>query len=237
MRAQMHELRRLAYLSALGIDSYVSRSQLPGAAPTRRLAVIPARRENAVPVQHAGQARPDSAVAVVSDRLPADSHTPVSAPEPSGSAPMEGQKTIRFSLAAVVAGGLLWLEELGDLPLAREQVHLIAAMARALSLSAGAAADTVHDVSQFDWPIHHNAQLDQGEGASRAAVAGFIGRKLEQHACRGMVLLGESSPARVDLGMLPEAACVRIPGTLAMLSDPRHKKRAWTALLQLPRPT
>ena len=229
MRAQMHELRRLAYLSALGIDSYVSRSQLPGAAATRRLAVIPARRENAVPVQHA--------VAVVRDRLPADAHTPVSAPEPSGSAPLEGQKTIRFSLAAVIAGGLLWLEELGDLPLAREQVHLIAAMARALSLSAAHAAETAHEVNQFDWPIHHNAQLDQGEGAARAAVAGFIGRKLEQHACRGMVLLGEGSPDRVDLGMLPEAACVRIPGTLAMLSDPRHKKRAWTALLQLPRPT
>ena len=38
----MNELRRMAYLDALGIDSYVSRSQLPGAALTRRLAIASA---------------------------------------------------------------------------------------------------------------------------------------------------------------------------------------------------
>ena len=38
----MNELRRTAYLDALGIDSYVSRKQLPGAALTRRLALAPA---------------------------------------------------------------------------------------------------------------------------------------------------------------------------------------------------
>ena len=33
----MNELRRMAYLNALGVDCYVSRTQLPGAAVTRRL--------------------------------------------------------------------------------------------------------------------------------------------------------------------------------------------------------
>ena len=38
----MNELRRMAYLDALGVDSYVSRVQLPGAAATRRLAIVTA---------------------------------------------------------------------------------------------------------------------------------------------------------------------------------------------------
>ena len=37
----MHEMTRMAYLEVLGIDSYVSRRQLPGAAVTRRMAVLP----------------------------------------------------------------------------------------------------------------------------------------------------------------------------------------------------
>ncbi len=233
----MNELRRLAYLSALGIDSYVSRNQLPGAAATRRLAVVAKRPEKEAIVQQAAPARPDSAAARVRDRRPPASRPPVSAPKPVGSVPAEGRESVRFSLGAVVAGGWLWLEELGELPLAREQVHLIVAMARALSLSAGNTAEISCEVSQFDWPIHNNAQLDQGEGAARAAVAGFVGRKLEQSACRGMVLLGEGCPGRVDLGMFPELACARVPGTLAMISDPRQKKQAWAALLQLPRLT
>ena len=88
-------------------------------------------------------------------------------------------------------------------------------------------------VSQFDWPMHNNSQLDRGEEASRAAVAGFVGRKLEQYSCRGVVLMGEGCPLRVDLGMLPQLHCVRTPGTLAMLSDPKLKQLAWTALRQL----
>ena len=45
-------------------------------------------------------------------------------------------------------------------------------------------------VLQFDWPMHSNQQLDQGEESARAAVAGFIGRKLEEPGCRGLVLMG-----------------------------------------------
>ena len=47
----MHELSRLAYLDAMGIDHYLSRSQLPGAAPTQRLAVVagPAQAQDVPP--------------------------------------------------------------------------------------------------------------------------------------------------------------------------------------------
>ena len=39
----MNEIRRMAYLDAMGIDAYVSRAHLPGAAVTQRLVIIPNR--------------------------------------------------------------------------------------------------------------------------------------------------------------------------------------------------
>ena len=59
----MNELRRMAYLDALGIDSYVSRTQLPGAAVTRRLAILvtPAK----APVEKHSVGVPDTAKTTV----------------------------------------------------------------------------------------------------------------------------------------------------------------------------
>ena len=95
------------------------------------------------------------------------------------------------------------------MPLASDQVQLVQAMARALagvskpslqSSSEAARPDAAQpDVQQFRWPIHTNQQLDLGEEAARAALAGFIGRRLEQQQCRGLVLLGEACRTRVPL--------------------------------------
>ena len=49
----MDELTRSRYLQALGTDTYISRGQLPGAAVTRRLAIVqqsPRTLAQAVPV-------------------------------------------------------------------------------------------------------------------------------------------------------------------------------------------
>ncbi|MEZ5504388.1 MAG: hypothetical protein R3E50_17635, partial [Halioglobus sp.] len=51
----MNEFRRRAYLQAMGVDSYVSRAQLPGAAPTPRRAVARAQPRT-VPPHSAGAA-------------------------------------------------------------------------------------------------------------------------------------------------------------------------------------
>ena len=48
MDSGSQEMRRLAYLEALGVDTYVSRGQLPGAAPTLRLAIVPPAAARAV---------------------------------------------------------------------------------------------------------------------------------------------------------------------------------------------
>ena len=218
----MHELTRMAYLDALGVDSYVSRQQLPGAAPTRRLALLQVTPQPAPVADQSAVAQP---------QMPRLDEAPRPVPAPPPAAPQMRNNTMpsgavgRFSLAAITAGGYIWVEELVQVALAREQVQLVHAMARAVSRDAAAP-----NVQQFDWPLHNNHQLDQGEDAARAAVAGFLQRQIDQQSCRGLVLLGDGSPRRVALDMLGDITVVKTLDTLSLLADPQLKKQAWRDL-------
>jgi len=236
----MNELKRMTYLEALGIDSYVSRRQLPGAALTRRLAMVPSR-----PVAPAGKTEVKGAPPIPtleevsspagSRRARIDSAEPSS---PAQQAASHQESSVpRFSLTAIVAGNWLWLEELGDMPLTTEQVRLVQSMARAMSLSLGqgesvAAAGGRPEVTQFDWPIHTNHQLDLGEEAARAGVAGFVGRKLEQYGCGGLVLLGQSCARHVPVQEM-KIPVVSTASSAEILAGPALKPQVWQDLRPL----
>jgi len=239
----VNELRRMAYLEAMGIDSYVSRAQLPGAAASRRLAIVRSRP------QGVAQAQVDTAAAsgllaqaqealrpasVVPPRI--DTPGPAQAPPPQPAAePRVAAATVpRFTLAAIASGGYLWLEQLGGHPLATEQVQLVKAMAGALGrLSAQgpvSVGSSRPEVALFNWPIHNNRQLDQSEEAARACVAGFIARKLDQLQSGGLVLLGQHCASRVPVEQLADMRIVTTVSTAEMLADPMLKKQAWLDL-------
>jgi hypothetical protein len=138
----------------------------------------------------------------------------------------------QFSLVAITAGGWLWLEEMGGMPLATEQVQLVQAMAQAIGVAGNTRQEkTRPEVAHFEWPIHTNRQVDLGEEAARASVAGFIGRKLEQQQCRGLVLMGEACKARVQLEQLDCALVATTVSSAEMLDNPLLKKQAWRDLL------
>jgi hypothetical protein len=253
----MDELRRMAYLEALGVDCYVSRGQLPGAAPTRRLAVISGSAGAAGAASMiSGSLLAGSVPRVPSSTVPAsindlqssldtiasgDKSANPPTPGPTPTPMREGQPVEvslpRFSLAAIVVGNWLWLEELGGMPLATEQVRLMQSMARALCLAQGQEAAVVTtatrpDVAQFDWPIHTNRQLDLGEEAARAGVAGFLGRRLEQCGCQGLVVLGE--PGRLwVLEKELNLPVVNTSSTVEMLATPALKQAVWQDLQPL----
>jgi len=244
----MNELRRTAYLEALGIDSYVSRKQLPGAALTQRLAIVPAaatvtagnvsveRLESNPVVRDRAALTPASASLSHGVALPGVATQARAMP---GTA-IPGAAAPRFSLVAMVAGDWLWLEELADLPLTTEQVRLVQAMAQALLIcrSDVARPDAVQRapakplVAQFDWPIHTNQQLDHGLQAARAGVAGFVGRKLEQYGCLGLVLLGQACTERVPVQEL-NIPTVCTASSAQILAQPALKRTVWRDLLPL----
>ena len=218
----MNEIRRMAYLDAMGIDAYVSRAHLPGAAVTRRLIIVPAAaRVEQVQSQEVAQV-PRIDIAARKPRP-----LPVTAPTP-----LQQDEVSHFSLIAIVTGGWLWLEEMSGMPLAREQVQLVQAMAQTLTrVDMPSTARVAPEIAQFDWPIHTNQQLDLGEEAARASVAGFVGRKLEQQRCQGLVLLGQMCASRVPLEQLDCARTVITVSSAQMLQNPQLKRQAWRDLL------
>jgi hypothetical protein len=88
------------------------------------------------------------------------------------------------------------------------------------------------EVAQFDWPIHTNHQLDQGEEAAQAGVAGFIGRKLEQFGCCGLVFLGQRCAARMPVGEL-SMRTVSTASSAEILARPTLKPQVWRDLMPL----
>jgi hypothetical protein len=168
-----------------------------------------------------------------------DSGKPAPAPAAAATRPAPGEPAPRFSLAAISCGGWLWLEELYS-PLSPQQSQLVQAMAEALVMvygnhtaASGGRVPVRAAASRFDWPMHSNQQLDQGEQAARAALVAFIQRKLELADCEGLVLLGRACEERVALGKLACARVVRTASTADMLRDPLLKRQVWRDLRSL----
>jgi hypothetical protein len=226
----MHELKRRAYLDAMGIATYVSRGQLPGAATTTKLSI--ARRP--VLQRDSGifpQQSPPGVDAAAAARMPS-----VDFPDRQGASRPEvvvqkvpetdNAPTVEFGVTAFVTGQWLWLE---DLPrneaLMRDQVLLVQSMARTMGWGAGKP-----DISTFNWPIHSSTQLEQGEAAARAALGGFISRKLDMLRCRGLVMLGDNARHWVPSEQFEASICIATVSTADMLRDSLLKKQAWRDL-------
>ena len=139
----------------------------------------------------------------------------------------------RFSLATIVAGKWLWVEDLAGMPLAREQVQLVQAMAGALQNIAGGAtvatSGSKPDIAQFDWPMHSNEQLDLGTEAAGAALSSFLRRRLELGDL-GLVFLGEAAAQRVPSGQLSCDQVVLRHSSTELLVQPELKKQTWSDL-------
>lgn len=226
----MHELKRRAYLDAMGIATYVSRGQLPGAATTKKLAI--ARRSvskvDSGHVPQLGRSPVDEPAASHMPNIDFAERLGTRRPEPIAQKIQDTASVaaVEFGVTAFVTGRWLWLEEFPrNEALMRDQVLLVQSMARAM----GWGADKP-DVSTFNWPIHNSNQLEQGEGAARAALGGFIGRKLDMLKCRGLVLLGNNTRQWVSSEQFESIVFIATVSTVDILRDPSLKKQAWRDL-------
>ena len=247
------ELRRLRYLAALGVTPLVSRAPLPGAAPSRKLALRErssfcgelsgepcaaprgALREAPRPeLQRESQEKPQQPQQPRESRqspAPWDTAPPVALatarPAPGEQGQTADPRATRFRLAVIVCARRLWLEDLGDEALATEQLQLVVAIARALEHGAGEAAEPA--VTQFDWPLHDNRQLDLGADEAAAALSSFLGRRLHERACVELMCLGQAAVERV--APLALSCPVRhLPATKALLRAPLRKRELWREL-------
>jgi hypothetical protein len=230
------DLDRLACLQAMGLTLYSSRRDLPGAAPSRRVltpaafTAAPSPEEAPAATSEAIRGTPtarDDAPGSLARSLDAPKSRPAPRAEVLVPAAAVSADAVRFRLAAVVAGGALWLEELGDAPLAREQVALVHAMARACGWAVAEPR-----VQEFAWPMHRNPQLDQGAAAAAAALQAFLARLVGEAGLGRILLLGSSARELAARLALPVPAAL-LPSTRSMLAGAAAKREAWLVLREL----
>ncbi len=203
----MHELTRLAYLEAMGIDSYVCRTQLPAAATSRKLRVV---RRSALPVAPAVEPPQQQA-----QSAPARTETPAA-----------GTDIPVFSVVAVDLGGCYWLDEIPPgRSLGPDYTQLLQAICLALGWNANRPV-----LEQFNWPLSRGGLLDQGIDSARAGFAGFLAGRLERIQPQRVVLLGEPDSSWFDHRLLSQHQVTRTVSAWKMLRQPELKRRAWLDL-------
>ena len=217
------EMARRQALSAMGINVYSSRFDFPGAAKAQRFAVpVPEVNEPAV-VSRSVEPR----IETPSTPVPQMPQTTTSGPTsrvPVSQSRASGSESVSFSILLASAGPFLWLEELGDGLIRQDQLGLINAMARAISTPT-----TKLMRQQFDWPVAGNSALSGDAESAKQALHGLIQRMAREVDAKRVILVG-------DCHYLPDRIVqsgVRIPSTLAMLSEPALKRVAWEALKPL----
>jgi len=239
----MHELTRLAYLDAMGIDSYVSRTQLPAAAPTRKLRVVrrsaqaveppaaaiapslePQQHAQPMPAGNSGAAALRASLGDVS-KAPAPTMATVQAETPAPAGAARAAIPV-FSVAAVQVGGCYWLDEIPPgRSLGQDYTQLLQAICFALGWSTGAAV-----LEQFNWPMSRGGQLDQGVDSARGGFAGFLTGRLERIAPQRVILLGELDSTWFDPQLLSGYQVTSTVSAWKMLRQPELKHRAWLDL-------
>ena len=221
------EMARRQALSAMGITVYSSRFDLPGAAKAQRFAVPAPELNEPVVVSRSVEPRIETHSTPVLQMPQATSGGPAADVPVSQSRAAEsssGSESVSFSMLLASAGPFLWLEELGDGLIRQDQLALINAMARAISMPT-----TTLMQQQFDWPVAGNSALSGDAESAKQALHGLIQRMAREVDAKRVILMG-------DCHYLPDRIVqsgVRIPSTLAMLSEPSLKRVAWEALKPL----
>ena len=253
------ETRRRAYLDAMQVASWLPRTELPFAAPSRPELLQPLIEPEPEPAQ------PITAAATVAEgpaeQAPAPTAPPVrpekpqlrvvmpepKKPEPVAApeVPAEQQKPVepppRFALQLLRAGNVLLLVELptGESFQSRDPAYiLLKDLLRAARLPDK--PQQVGDGEPIRWPLLQGGNLDQGADAARDYVQGVMAAELEEMGCDCIWLIG--LPALRHAGEVDEDACYRevaieglghalaMPGLEHLMEQPAAKAELWKAL-------
>jgi len=228
------EDRRRAFLDAMQITTWLPRTELPFAAPSRPellqfvepepepAPAIELERPTPKPTPSAPQ--PVTATPAVTASPAADAVRAamprIAVPEPKkpvakiseAQAAADEQKAVvpppRFALQLLRAGNVLLLVELptGESFQSRDPAYiLLKDLLRAARLPDK--PQQVGDGEPIRWPLLHRGSLDQGAEAARDYVQGVVAAELEGMGCACLWLIG--SPALRFAGEVEADACYR----------------------------
>jgi len=229
------ECLRRANLRKLGISPLISRFDGVGSKSAQRLlapasAAVPKR--NATPTADTPERSRDQVRALLREGTDSEMDTSSvataansadSSEQSMGAVDGASAVATPVSLVMVTSADILWIEVLEDQLLRKEQLQLIAAMARAIR---GTSVRCAHQ--QFDWPPAHESALSSAKGGISDMLKGFVQRLIRDRATQQMVLMGPCD-CLPDTGL----PLLEIPSSLSMLRDGSLKQQAWDVLKPL----
>lgn len=252
------ELRRRAYLTAMQVVSWLPRTELPFAAPSRAELLQPLPAEEVAVAQPVPAAAP--AARVTEPAAPATSQPrvqikPVRA-EPTGAPVSEAQEAAepapvklpvpRFALQLYRAGNCLLLVELptGEPFQSRDPAYLLL---KDLLRAAG-----LPDAPQLlgepvRWPLLARGNLDQGPQAAREFVQGYVMARVEEQdqAPASIWLIGlpalrfageaEADSYEHELSIDGIGSAWALPGLELLMDEPERKAPLWRAMCRVRR--
>ncbi|WP_236215259.1 energy transducer TonB [Metapseudomonas otitidis] len=259
------ELRRRAYLDAMQVATWLPRTALPFAAPSRpELLVLPEPLPTPEPVR---PARPEpAAAAAVAERteapaaprpkieVPRPGSTPrVAVPEPAAEPEADAPQPVkaapvappRFALQLLRAGACLLLVELptGEGFQSRDPAYLLL---KDLLRAAGLPDAPQLIGEPIRWPLLARGNMDQGPDAARDFLQGFLAARLEEGpacACLWLVGLpavrfaGEADAEAFGRELQIEGLCAAwaVPGLELLMDEPHRKADLWRAMRRVMR--
>lgn len=248
------ESRRRAYLTAMQVVTWLPRTELPFAAPSRPElleALEPAHAEPAVttPVAKTVAEPPTPPVERPKIEVPrpsAAARAPVKPAEEAQETPVPVRVAPvpppRFSLQLLRAGRCLLLVELptGEPFQSRDPAYLLLKdMLRAAGLP-----DSPQIVGEpVRWPLLSRGTMDQGPEAARDFVQGFVSARLEDAPCVCLWLIGlpavkfageaDTEAFNRELQIEGLGSAWALPGLELLMETPQRKAEVWQAMRRL----
>ncbi|WP_372809575.1 hypothetical protein [Litorivivens sp.] len=244
MFQQLPEGKRLAYLDAMGVESFFPRIALPGAPPPVLCETLPepvttdagppAAGVEPVSVRPATSAAPEiNREALLKDLLPREKSAPTAAVTKPATAEAKPQERLQFTLRFYQVAGLAMIVDSSpaatpEPAIVRFTANLLLAISRLDGEWEGSIKDSLHH-HLFRWPLVGNAQIEQGATAAREAVTAAVQANCERHAIPRILLLGEQA-ADFGAGDYSHCRVLSSHSVSHFLMNPLAKRALWQSL-------
>ncbi|PIA68555.1 energy transducer TonB [Ectopseudomonas toyotomiensis] len=243
------ELRRRAYLDAMQVATWLPRTELPFAAPSRAELLAPPPAEApldivsepvAEPVREAPVERPKIEIPRPGAQPRQAVVEPVAEPEPVEEKPARvSAPPPRFSLQLLRAGDCALLVELptGQPFQSRDPAYILL---KDLLRAAGLPDSPQLLGEPVRWPLLVRGNMDQGPQAALEFVQSFVAARLEEQpsTCLWLVGLpairfageGDEHSYNRELQVEGLGACWAMPGLELLMEEPARKRELWQAM-------
>ncbi|MBB3047708.1 hypothetical protein FHR99_001974 [Litorivivens lipolytica] len=237
------EAKRLAYLQAMGVESFFPRFRLPGAPEPRLCDTLPTademtafaepQSESVEPPrpERAPREAPEAARNLLRDLVEKPASPETRKPTAAATPAVPKAEKLQFTLRFYLVPGLVLLvdaspEQVPETALKQFAANLMLALSRRSPDWQGSIKQSLQQ-HLFRWPVVGNQALAQGENEAREALTAAIQANCERHSLTQVVLMGANAQRFVEADLVK---AIHSEAMAHYLQTPLAKRELWAQL-------